>query len=81
MRLPCRFCGEHFLGVSYSESWTELDGRHHWIVSPSGLLSGERKPELVRKRKLKTIDLDEFLETEPEVLPETAVQEIENGLV
>jgi hypothetical protein len=79
MRLPCRFCGEHFNGVRHSDSWTELDGRHHWIVSPSGLLSGERK-EVTKKPALEAISPDDFFDIDPEVLPETAVQPLDESV-
>ena len=70
MKLACRFCGQHFHDVNHGDSWTEPDGRHHWIVSPSGLLTGDRKPEPVKKKKLEAIDPDDFFDTEPETLPE-----------
>jgi|HubBroStandDraft_2_1064218.scaffolds.fasta_scaffold1614279_2 hypothetical protein len=77
MKLACRYCSQMFHDVNHGDSWTEPDGRHHWIVSSSGLLSGQKK-EVVRKEKpvLEAISPDDFFDTDPEslaeVLPETA---------
>lgn len=71
MRLPCRFCGEYFHGVNHGDAWTEPDGRHHWIVSSSGLLSVQKK-EVVTKEKpvLEAISPDDFFHNDPESFSE-----------
>ena len=80
----CRWCGQGFRNVNWGDFFVDA-GRAHYITASAELMTGDRKPEPVRKEKLKTIDLDDFLETDPEVLlevsPEPAVQEKPDGLV
>jgi hypothetical protein len=85
MKLPCRFCGQFFHDVNHGDSWTEPDGRHHWIVSPSGLLTGQRKAESVKKKSvaedltdpedLEVTSMEDFIQVEPQPFDEIATEQ------
>jgi hypothetical protein len=73
MKLACRFCEQYFHDVEYGDSWTEPDGRHHFIVAgPAGLLSGQKSSVT------KVTCMEDFIETEPQPFEEIGTEQEAN---
>ena len=77
----CRWCQAGYREVDWNDFFVDA-GRAHYITGSAELMTGDRKPEPVKKKKPEAIDPDDFFDTKPESLSEVpAVQETADGLV